>query len=113
VGWSAGTVAISEALGERNAGIRCYSRHGELLWRYKGRKGQTSPLMYSPESGRYIGVDYAAGPADRLLVQWDEETGSIQNEQAIPSHMHGRLCAKGRLMFCIDFKTFETAIYDV
>jgi hypothetical protein len=117
VAWSPGTVAISEALEDGletgTSGIRCYGRHGELLWRYKGRKGHMSPLMYRPEDRCYIGVDFRAGPKDRLLVRWDEETGEIKNEQVIPSSRHGKLCAKGRTMCCVNYKTFETEMLAV
>lgn len=117
VAWSQGTVAISEAVQAGTeiptTGVRCYSRHGELLWRYKGRKGHTSPLMYRPEDRCYLGVDFKAGPTERLLVWLDEQTGAIKNEQLLRPAMHGKLCAKGMLMWCVDYKTFGTEIFEI
>src|SRR5262249_19728474 len=67
VGWSQETVAISEV----GAPLRCYSSHGELLWRYKSRKTHVSPLMYCPTRHSYVGVDFTAGTEGCFVVHWD------------------------------------------
>ncbi len=115
IAWSAETVAISEVGSERSngtrAGIRCYSLHGELLWRYEGKKHHMSPIMYQPNNRQYIGVDFGIyGPKDVLLVHWDELTGRICNEQEVPYAMRGAICQQGRLMFCVDRKTYEFSL---
>ncbi len=117
VAWSPDTVAISEVAATRSdgakAGIRCYSLHGELLWRYKGRKTHVQPLMYNPQVGGYVGVDFTAGTEDRFLVYWEEQTGGIKHERVIPHTMHGEICQQGSMMFSMNYKTYEWSLQPI
>ena len=114
IAWSAETVAISEVGSERRdggkAGIRCYSLHGELLWRYEGRKSHVSPFMFKPSSHHYVGVDFTAGVKDAIRVHWDEQTGHIHHEQAVTQIMPTEICQQGQMMFCVDRKTYEFSL---
>jgi len=111
VAWGPDTMAITEARDtDHESGVRCFSTHGELLWRYRSRKKQVSPLMYNPARRVYVGVDYAPGKEDRVLVHWDEETGKIQHERTIPYTMHGALCQRGETIFNINWSTWEVSL---
>ena len=111
VAWALDTVAISEARDTaRDFGVRCFSTHGELLWRHHSRKTQVSPLMYNPARRVYVGVDYTPGTEDRFLIHWDEETGKIQHERTIPHTMHGALCQRGETSFRINWSTWEFSL---
>jgi outer membrane protein assembly factor BamB len=114
IAWSPETVAISEVGSERRdgtkAGIRCFSLHGKLLWRYEGRKHHVSPIMYKPSSHQYVGVDFTAGVSDAILVHWDEQTGQIHHEQAMSFNMPVEICRQGQMMFCVNRKSYEFAL---
>ncbi len=111
VAWSLDTVAISEARDtDREFGVRCFSTDGELLWRYNSRKTQVSPLMYNPARRVYVGIDYTPGTEDRVLIHWDEATGTIQLERTIPPKMHGALCQRAECSFRINWSTWECSL---
>jgi len=45
-----------------------------------------------------------------FLLHWDEQTGRIMRERAIPDAMHGEICQQGSTMFLIDYKTYECSL---
>jgi WD40 repeat protein len=115
VAWSEISVAISDVRTVKpdgtRTGIRCYDlRTGEFLWSYVGRRGHVRPLMYRPARKAFVGVDFRAGPDERLLLQWDERSGKIIHEETIAADLHGELCARGELMFLADCKTHATSV---
>lgn len=118
VAWSESSVAISDVRTVKpdgtRTGIRCYDLStGKLLWNYVGRKGHVKPLMYRPAKRAFVGIDFIGSPDDALLLQWDERSGQIIHEEAIPCDLHGKLCSRGELMFLADRKTHATSILKI
>lgn len=113
IAWAAETIAISECVDDRaqktsnlKSGIRCFTLHGELLWRFKGRWGSVSPLMYKPSTHQYVCIDTTGGK-ECFLVHLDEQTGRVDHEQSMPHTMHGEICQQGQKLFYINYETNE------
>jgi hypothetical protein len=116
VGWSPGALAISETgpihPGGPHAGIRCYSSHGELLWRHKRYQAHTWPLMYCPNLRAYVGVEFdpEQKPCLCWLVQWDEQTGRVRHEKLVRHPLDGGICHQGLFYFAVDRKTYDFSL---
>ena len=100
VAWSPENLAISECADAArkapgaHAGVRCFSFHGELLWRHKGRWTHIFSLMYRPESRQFIGFDPDRGK--EIYLQFlDEQTGRVARELLLPHMMCGEFCKQG------------------
>lgn len=112
VAWSPETLAISECANadpkgiRENAGIRCFSLHGKLLWRYKGRWTHIFSLMYRPSSRQFVGFDPDRGK-DIYLIRLDEQTGRVFHEQVMPHTMLGEFCQQGQMLFWLNHETRE------
>ena len=88
VAWSPDCVAISE-VGEFNlpqqikAGVRCFSRDGKLLWRYRAQNDHVGPLRFRPNKNSFVGIDFTSGTAFKL-IELDSLTGQVIHEAALP-----------------------------
>jgi len=118
VAWSPETLAISECVNVlktslgANAGVRCFSFHGELLWRHKGRWTHIFSLMYRPESHQFIGFDPDRGK-DIYLVHLDEQTGRVVREQLMPHTMLGEFCQQGQKLLWVNYENNEFTLTSI
>ena len=97
------TVAISEAAhfhpqdGVTEPGmLRCYDWNGNLLWRCESQASHVCPLMWSDKRRDYVGVRFSVSERGKsFLVHWNEQTGRIVSELAVPEHDVQRECQRG------------------
>jgi hypothetical protein len=113
VAWSQDTVAISEVGADNpdgsKAGIRCFSLHGELLWRYKGQNTHVDPLQFRQRTNSFIGVDFTSGEAC-LLVELDKDSGKVSRQKIVPSLPHWGFCQSTEQYFTVNHTSYEVAL---
>ena len=118
IAWSPEALAISECVScdrkdpSSKAGIRCFSLHGELLWRHKGRWTHIFSLMYRPSSRQFIGFDPDRGK-EIYLQYLDEQTGRVVRELLMPHIMLGEFCKQGQKLFWLNYDTNEFTVIPV
>ena len=113
VAWSQDTVAISEVGADNpdgsKAGIRCFSLHGELLWRYKGQNTHVDPLQFRQRTNSFIGVDFTSGEAC-LLVELDKDSGKVSHQKIVPSLPHWGFCQSAEQYFTVNHTSYEVTL---
>lgn len=118
IAWSPGALAVSECVNcvkgdfGSAAGIRCFSLHGELLWRHRGRWTHIFSLMYRPESHQFIGFDPDRGK-DIYLQYLNEQTGHLARELLMPHIMLGEFCQQGQKLLWVNYETNEFTLTSV